>query len=357
MPIPFILAGAAALAGVTGLYKGGKAVVNNNKAKEMVADAQSLYESAKENLDYQRNITSKDLDTLGRTKLDSWSNDIGTFVKTFKEFKNVELQGNVNLNEKLKMKVDSTGNFKNMEIASLKATEVVKAGVSTLGAGALAGIASYGGAMMFASASTGTAIATLSGAAATNATLAWFGGGSLAAGGLGMAGGTAVLGGIVAGPILAVAGFIMAAKSEENLSNAKKTYSEAKLAAEKMDTMTDFMSKVSDISNNYNSFISEFTQRYKTVLNNLNQIYSITKEEQKGLFINKLRSIFGLGYKVDFRKLSLDQQKYLQFSWLMTQVLYAVLTAPILTQDGDLDKDVFNTLEGAKESSQKLIGA
>lgn len=357
MPIPFILAGAAALAGATGIYKGGKAVSNNNKAKEMVANAQSLYDSAKETLDCQRIKTSKDLDALGRTKLDSWSNDIGQFVNTFKKFKNVELQGNVNLNEKLKLKIDSTGNFKNMEIASLTATEVVKAGVSTLGAGALAGIASYGGAMMFASASTGTAIATLSGAAATNATLAWFGGGSLAAGGLGMAGGTAVLGGIVAGPVLAVAGFIMAAKSEENLSKAKKTYSEAKLAAEKMDTMTDFMSKVSDISNDYNSFISEFSQRYKAVLNNLNQIYITTKEEQKGLFINKLKSIFGLGYKVDFRKLSLDQQKYLQFSWLMTQVLYAVLTAPILTEDGDLDKDVFNTLEGAKESSQKLIGA
>ena len=45
-------------------------------------------------------------------------------------------------------------------------------------------------------ASTGTSIASLSGAAATNATLAFFGGGSLAAGGLGMAGGTAVLGGL-----------------------------------------------------------------------------------------------------------------------------------------------------------------
>ena len=56
----------------------------------------------------------------------------------------------------------------------------------------------------FAAASTGTAIATLSGAAATNATLAFFGGGSLAAGGLGMAGGTAVLGGLVAGPALCV---------------------------------------------------------------------------------------------------------------------------------------------------------
>ena len=42
-------------------------------------------------------------------------------------------------------------------------------------------------------ASTGTAISTLSGAAATKATLAWLGGGTLAAGGLGVAGGAVVL--------------------------------------------------------------------------------------------------------------------------------------------------------------------
>ncbi|GEM77834.1 hypothetical protein [Vibrio superstes] len=52
------------------------------------------------------------------------------------------------------------------------------------------------------SASTGASIAGLSGVAASNATLAWFGGGSLAAGGAGMTGGMAALGGIVALPVL-----------------------------------------------------------------------------------------------------------------------------------------------------------
>lgn len=51
----------------------------------------------------------------------------------------------------------------------------------------------------FGTASTGTAISTLSGAAATNATLAWHGGGALAAGGGGTAAGSAVL--ALAGPI------------------------------------------------------------------------------------------------------------------------------------------------------------
>lgn len=51
----------------------------------------------------------------------------------------------------------------------------------------------------FGTASTGTAISALSGAAATKAALAWLGGGALAAGGGGMAAGNALL--ALAGPL------------------------------------------------------------------------------------------------------------------------------------------------------------
>ncbi|MEZ9557920.1 hypothetical protein [Vibrio splendidus] len=67
-------------------------------------------------------------------------------------------------------------------------------GTAALGAWALVSV--------LGSASTGTAIIGLSGVAATNATLAWFGGGALAAGGAGMSGGMMVLGGIVAAPMI-----------------------------------------------------------------------------------------------------------------------------------------------------------
>jgi hypothetical protein len=50
-----------------------------------------------------------------------------------------------------------------------------------------AAFGAWSGAMAFGAASTGTAISALSGIAATNATLAFLGGGSLAAGGLGIA--------------------------------------------------------------------------------------------------------------------------------------------------------------------------
>ena len=63
--------------------------------------------------------------------------------------------------------------------------------------------------MVYGVASTGTAISALSGAAATNAALAWLGGGALAAGGGGMAAGEALL--AMAGPVgWAIAGVALA---------------------------------------------------------------------------------------------------------------------------------------------------
>ena len=59
--------------------------------------------------------------------------------------------------------------------------------------------------------STGTAIASLHGAAATNAVFAWLGGGSIASGGLGVAGGMAVLGTMTG--IVALAGASVVATS------------------------------------------------------------------------------------------------------------------------------------------------
>lgn len=62
-----------------------------------------------------------------------------------------------------------------------------------VGTGGLLSIGSWALISSLGSASTGTAITGLAGAAATNATLAWFGGGALIAGGAGMWGGSLIL--------------------------------------------------------------------------------------------------------------------------------------------------------------------
>lgn len=105
--------------------------------------------------------------------------------------------------------------------------------------GVLAAYGAYTGVGMLASTAGGVAIAELSGVAATNATLAWLGGGVLSVGGFGMVGGMAVFGGLVAGPALAILGAMSADEMEEKLEKAKAYYSQVEEAVKKADAIID----------------------------------------------------------------------------------------------------------------------
>jgi hypothetical protein len=87
--------------------------------------------------------------------------------------------------------------------------------VKGLEIGSIATVGSWSLVSLLGTASTGTAIATLSGVAARNAMLAWFGGGALWAGGAGMAGGSLVLGGITVIPMLIFASWKSYARAKE----------------------------------------------------------------------------------------------------------------------------------------------
>lgn len=97
--------------------------------------------------------------------------------------------------------------FKNTIEYGLEQKKALEKSAKSIGAGVAAGTAvasmaptaAMWVATTFGTASTGTAISALSGAAATNAAMAWLGGGALAAGGGGMAAGHALL--ALAGPI------------------------------------------------------------------------------------------------------------------------------------------------------------
>ena len=102
------------------------------------------------------------------------------------------------------------------------------------GAGALTALGAYGLVGALGTASTGAAIGGLSGAAASSATLAWFGGGAIAAGGLGIAGGTAVLGGIVAAPIPVAIGAFQQVKARRVQRESESRVKDLKLKEAEM---------------------------------------------------------------------------------------------------------------------------
>ena len=136
------------------------------------------------------------------------TNDLYTALvkiqSSFDRIRNVPEENRLT-DEKLKaIRVKWKQQAENIEL-EYKRTEVKTAGQGAAGVGAgvavvtLGPTAAMGIATTFGVASTGTAISALSGAAATNAALAWLGGGALAAGGGGMAAGSTFL--ALAGPV------------------------------------------------------------------------------------------------------------------------------------------------------------
>lgn len=83
MPIPFLFAAGAAVAGATGVVKGAKSIKNNKDAKEMIEEAQIKYQNAESRLENQREITNEELEKLGKIKLNVWANDMHDFLNIF----------------------------------------------------------------------------------------------------------------------------------------------------------------------------------------------------------------------------------------------------------------------------------
>ena len=82
-----------------------------------------------------------------------------------------------------------------------------------------------------------------------------------------------------------------------------------------------------------------------------------TVEEQKKTFWNAIKNFFGIKFKLDFGKLSLTDQKFLQYSWLMTQILYQILTSALMTEDGQIQINAEKSLEDVKTTANRLIQA
>ena len=211
MPLPLILIGAAVAAAAWGVKKGVDAYSDFDEADDMNKDAKRIYDDAEESLESCREAVQANLVELGEQKMALYEGALMPFVETFSRIKNVDFD-DLGIPDEYSLDIET--DILDIRTIAVRMSEAIGGGAGALGTGVLAGLAAYGSVGLLGTASTGTAISGLSGVAATNATLAWLGGGSLAAGGMGIAGGTAVLGGIVAAPVLLVGGLLLAYKAE-----------------------------------------------------------------------------------------------------------------------------------------------
>jgi len=229
MPLPLI----PVIFLATSVLAAGKGTYDTINASQRIKAAKAHYERRKNkykricsNYNRKRKEAQQSFEELGKVRLQSLV-ILGKVVDVLKKA-NVKER---DLENKLSI---SKQTLKIWETASISAIEIL-GGITNAGViGASTAAAAYGLVSLLGTASTGTAIATLSGAAATNATLAWLGGGALAVGGGGVALGTVVLGGLVAGPALLVTGFFAQGKAGQIEIEVKRNIAKMEIAEVKM---------------------------------------------------------------------------------------------------------------------------
>lgn len=168
------------------------------------------------------------LDKSYRSAFDHY---LAPFAEQFARLRNVDLDDIPTL--------EAVPELQSIDVKLQKISAEAVRGLTALAGGGAAGAAAGGitfaAVGAFATASTGTAIGSLSGAAATSATLAWLGGGSLAAGGAGVAGGTMVLTGLVAAPVMVAGAGFLWWKGNRDLKKQQAVEQDLRRARAKLD--------------------------------------------------------------------------------------------------------------------------
>ncbi|WRB35054.1 sortase [Helicobacter pylori] len=212
MPLPFILAGVALAAAGYGVKKGIDALDADCEADEFIKKAENLKEKAKRKVDSAQSSCNQALVRLGKKKLHVLSHSVSNFLDHFHRLNRsrIIIEG-INMQD-IQRQVSDARNLLNQLNAN---------GIDGDSApGVIAGFGSLG----ISSFTTGAIL-----------------GGGLAASGLA---GMAVIGGIVAGPALAIFGALSADEMEKKRDDAKAYLSQVETAVKKADVIVDNLQAV-----------------------------------------------------------------------------------------------------------------
>lgn len=263
MPLPFILGAAAAIAAVGGVGSGIHGAVKMKEANDTMKSADSRHKRNIARFEEASEATNKVMDKLGALELE--------ILHSFDEFSDTieKIQNRPQFKEYTKNgvklpKYDKEA-LKNVSVgAGVLLGGLGGAAVGTAGGFAAAG-ATTSAVMALGTASTGTAIASLSGAAATNATLAALGGGALAAGGGGIALGTTILGATTLGVGLLVGGVIFSVTGGKLSDKADEAWNQMIKAEKTINVACQYLKELKVAAIDYNKSVLAVRNKYKQI--------------------------------------------------------------------------------------------
>ena len=315
MPIPLILGAAAAAAGLIGAGAGISGGIKMKEANDTIEAAQSRHRRNISRFKEKQEAATKAMDSLGELELKTLQSfkrfqALIEIIQNRPEFKSYEKNGvHIPPYDKEKIREVSVG------------AEILLGGLGGAGLGTAGGFAASGlttaAVMALGTASTGTAISTLSGVAATNATLAALGGGSLAAGGGGMALGSLILGGATLGVGLLVGGIIFNLTGSSLSDKADEAWAQMKKAENEIDSICPYLDDLKNIAERYNAALIKVKNIYDS---HIKLLYSI---------FNSQTAMYNT---IDWNNFTLEQQVTVHNTSLLVGVLFNMCKVNIVNK-------------------------
>ena len=224
---------------------------DRKEAKQVKEICGEYYNAAEAVTEINREELNAQINEFGEYRLRSLHETLGRFLQYLKELKQNNKVKEYEILEGIGI---DTKTLDEMERIDMAASEMLRTSVisGVFGAVAVAGTPALvtGAVAALATASTGTAISTLSGAAAQSAIMAWLGGGSIAAGGGGMAAGAVVLTtitvGATAGVAIIAAGIMISTHYGRKLTEAKEYEKDVGVAVANFEKAWVAMGGISD---------------------------------------------------------------------------------------------------------------
>lgn len=313
MPLPFILGGIAAVAAVAGVGSGIKGGMKMKDANDTMESAKRMQRRAINKFEENNKKTTKQMDSIGETEL--------SILSSFEEFADLmeNIQGRPEFKKYSKEDI-KLPEYTAEELREVSAgAGVLMGGLGGAAAGTAGGFAAAGATtsavMALGTASTGTAIASLSGAAATNATLALLGGGTIAAGGGGVALGTAVLGGATLGVGLLVGGMIFNVTGSKLSEKADEAYSQARKTEKSVEEIVGYLKELYESAKSFEDCLKEVKEQYQKRMDIMKVVVYVQKRvnwdeftETEKKITENLILLVGLLYKMCQVKLVLQTE-------------------------------------------------
>ena len=340
MPLPFIIGGLAIAAGAAGVGSGIHGGVKMKEANDTMKKAQRIQAEAVERFEKKNKSTTEEMDSVGTLELKILKS-FERFSDTIEKIQNRPQFKNINL---------STGVLPEYEAGELKKVStgagVLLGGVGGAAAGTAGGFAAAGATtsavMALGTASTGTAISSLSGVAATNATLAALGGGSIAAGGGGMALGTAVLGGATLGVGLLVGGIIFNVTGSKLSDKADEAYEQAIRTDNEVDKVYNYLFALTEEAKRFKKALMDANMKYEELYRGLDYCVNFAK-------------------KTDWNDFSDMEKKNTENCVLLVGLLFKMCQTKIVNKDSDGDglnsinrSGIQNAIDNSREVLNKV---